>query len=380
MKNLNHGPIVSRRSALAAVAASAGALALAACGNSEAPGASSAAATTASSEIAGAFDAKGATLTVSTWGFNSDQKRELVFAPFEKAFNCKIVTEEGNNGERLAKIQQKPEAYDVIQLSHYYAQQAIEAGLFAKIEKDKVPNLEGEYEKLRTPNGEDYGPAFTLTRVGIVYDKSVIKDEITSWADLWRSELAGKLAIPDFTTSAGPIMLNIAAAVNGQELSADTADAAFKKLVELKPNVVKYYTKSSDVVNMFNQGEVSAAVILDFSSLTIQEASEDFVWVDPKEGTWATANSSNVSAKSANADLAWAFVNYTLDKDEQQRNVATGDAPSRPDVTLTDEQAKGLAYGEDVINATELFDAALLAEHNKEWTDRWNKELNTSGK
>lgn len=213
MNSNNLNPQVTRRSMLGLAALAGSALALSGCDTDSDSDASS---TGTDATIEGAYDSNGAQLVISTWGFNSDQKRELVFEPFEKAFNCTITVEEGNNGDRLAKIQQKPESYDIIQLSDYYMQQAIDAGLVAKISPSDLSNYDSLYDKAKTPNGEGYGPAYTFTRLGIVYDKSVITEPITSWADLWRSDLAGKLTIPDFSTTAGPWMLNIAAGQLGQ--------------------------------------------------------------------------------------------------------------------------------------------------------------------
>lgn len=373
-KNIKMGPVVSRRSMLGLVgAAGMASLALAGCDDG-----SSQATDEAANKIEGAFDAEGAELVISTWGFNSEQKRELVFAPFEKAYNCTITVEEGNNGERLSKIEQRPDSYDVIQLSDYYMEQAIEKGLVAQVDASALTNLDGIYDKAKTPNGEGYGPAFTINRIGIVYDKSVVEEPITSWADLWRSDLEGKVALPDFSVTAGPWMLNVASRVSGEELTADNAEAAINKLAEMKANVVKFFTSSSDVVNMFNQGEVAVAVLQDFSSQTLLDASEDFVWVDPEEGTWGGTNVSNVCAQSKNPELAMAFVNYTLDKDEQQRNVETGDAPTRPDVELTEEQAKSLVYGQEAVDKITLPDLKLLLANRDSWQAMWNNVLNTS--
>ena len=41
---------------------------------------------------------------------------------------------------------------------------------------------------------------------------------------------------------------------------------------ELKPNVVKTYSKSSDLANMFQSGEIEAAVVADFAVDIIQGA------------------------------------------------------------------------------------------------------------
>lgn len=375
--------MMTRRTMLGLTAGAGLSAALAGCGNSEASSSDSSSDSSSSESsdeitIEGAYDSGGAELVISTWGFNSEQKRELVFAPFEKAFNCTITVDEGNNGERLTKLEETPDAYDVIQLSDYYMEQAIRAGVIAEVDKDKLTNLDALYDKAKAPNGEEYGPAFTFNRMGIVYDKGTITDPITSWADLWRDDLKGLVTIPDFSTTAGPWMLNVAADQLGTTLSADNAEQCIDKLAEMKDNIVSFYTKSSDVVNMFNQGEVSVAVLQDFSSQTIQEASEDFVWVDPTEGTWGGRNVTDVSASSDNMDLAMAFVNYTLDKDEQQRNVATGDSPTRPDVTLTDEQAKIMTYGQEVVDSIQFPDLNLLIDNRDTWLALWNEKLNTA--
>lgn len=372
-KHSTTAPALTRRSLLGLAAASAATFALAGCDDG-----ASEATQEAAAQVEGAFDAGGAELVISTWGFNSEQKRELVFAPFEQAYNCTITVEEGNNGERLSKIEQRPDAYDVIQLSDYYMEQAIEKGLIAPVDKDALTNLDGIYEKARTPNGEEYGPAFTINRIGIIYDSSVVTEPITSWADLWRDDLAGKVTIPDFSATAGPWMLNVAAAQLGEELSADNAEAAIDKLAEMKGNIVKFFTSSSDVVNMFNQGEVAVAVIQDFSSQTLLESSDSIVWVDSAEGTWGGTNVTDVCAQSKNPELAMAFVNYTLDKNVQQRNVETGDAPTRPDVTLADEQAASLVYGQDQVDSITLPDLKLLLENRDSWQAMWNNVLNTS--
>ena len=374
-------PSVTRRSMLGIMAVAGMTTALVGCGSSSDGSSSTDSSSSGESEsaIPGAYDAGGAELVISTWGFNSEENREYVFAPFEKAFNCTITTDEGNNGARLTKLQQTPDAYDVVQFSDYFMQSAIAGDLIAEVDQSVLAdNLEHVYEQAKAPNGETYGPAFTFNRLGIIYDESAISDPITSWADLWRDDLVGQITIPDFSTTAGPWMLNIAADQLGVTLSEDNAEQCIQKLAEMKQNIVTFYSTSSDVVNMFNQGEVSVAVLQDFSSQAIQAASDDFVWVDPTEGTWGGTNVTGISKSSKNYDLAMAFVNYTIDKDMQQRDVNVGNAPTRDDVTLTDEQAKSMTYGKDVVDTIQMPDLQLLLDNRSNWQDLWNTELNTS--
>ena len=54
------------------------------------------------------------TLVISTWPANIDTITANVFKPFEEANNCKIVVDTGNNSERLAKLKENPDGYDVV--------------------------------------------------------------------------------------------------------------------------------------------------------------------------------------------------------------------------------------------------------------------------
>ena len=148
-------PSVTRRSMLGIMAVAGMTTALVGCGSSSDGSSSTDSSSSGESEsaIPGAYDAGGAELVISTWGFNSEENREYVFAPFEKAFNCTITTDEGNNGARLTKLQQTPDAYDVVQFSDYFMQSAIAGDLIAEVDQSVLAdNLEHVYEQAKAPN------------------------------------------------------------------------------------------------------------------------------------------------------------------------------------------------------------------------------------
>ena len=66
-------------------------------------------------------------------------------------------------------------------------------------------------------------------------------------------------------------MVHIASDYKGVDITSDNGKAAFEALEELKPNIVKTYTKSSDLTNMFSAGEISVAVVADFGVSLIQK-------------------------------------------------------------------------------------------------------------
>jgi putative spermidine/putrescine transport system substrate-binding protein len=316
-------------------------------------------------------------LVVSTWGLNQDQYMKNVIEPFEKANNVKIVVETGNNDERLAKLKNNPNStVDVMYLAESFSQQGIEDGLFEKIDYSKVPNAKKILPVAQKFVQAGYGPAYTLNRAAIVYNPAKVNGKITSWKELWNADLKGKIAIPDITTTFGPAMVFAAAQKAGTDVKSDNGASSFKALEALKPNVVKTYTKSSDLVNMFSNGEITAAVAADFVVASIKKAMPDAVYVDPTEGAYLNFNTININKNSKNKDLALKFIDYVLSAEVESKTAATvGDSPINVDVKLAEKDAANLTYGEGVNKANTL-DYSLVNKQLKSWIDQWNRLFN----
>lgn len=314
---------------------------------------------------------------VSTWGYNEDKLRKNVFEPFEKANNVKIVLEVGNNSDRLNKIRaSKNSKIDVIFLANSFAIQGVEEGLFEEVNRANIPNAENIYDLAKAPLGENYGPAYTLNRTGIVYDSESVDFEVKSWKDLWNNKLESNVAIPTITTTAGPSMVVMA----GQTVEADAlenADKAFEALVALKPNLVKTYGRSSEAVNMFAQGEIVMAAAQDFAFGRIKEAVPSAVWVNPSEGAFANLNTINIVKGTENKELAEKFIDWCLSEEVQKANALDKvDSPVNTGVKLTDEEAAGLTYGEDLINSLKVIDWTKVNAVKADWIDSWNSKIN----
>ena len=284
-------------------------------------------------------------LIISTWGLNEDVLKKEIFEPFAEEHGVEVVLEVGNNSDRLTKMKNNPNSnIDITYLAESFSEQGIEAGIFEKLDYSKIPNAQKINEKAKYTVENGYGPAYTLNSIGIVVDPTS-NIEINSWEDLWKPELKGKIAIPDITTTNGAAVVDIAATKAGVDITEDNGEAAFKELEKLKPNVVKTYSKSSDLANMFSSGEIVAAIASDFAFETIQKAKPEVINVIPESGTYLNFNTININANSKNKDLAYEFINYVLSDEVQERAAkALNDAPINTDVKLNEEDAKNLAY------------------------------------
>lgn len=357
---------------------------IAACGSSNntatttaAAAETSAAETTAAAgetaDASAAQDFAGQTLTISTFSFNAELLQKNIYDPFMEQTGAKLVVETGKNAERVTKIEESPENYDVVVISDSFAAQLGNDGILGSIDRSKIANLDSIYDVAKAPMGEEYGPAYTFNRLGIVYDPSMIDVEIKSFADLWNPELKDCIAVPDITTTSGVLFYYATAAAFGLTPGQDD-DAIFAKLEELKPNVVKTWTSANDTITMLNQGEASVAALLDYSYTTAKQANPDYVWVSPSEGNFACFNMLNITKDCKNKELAEAFINFYLSKDVQQADALDGvDAPVNTEVELTEEQAANFTYGQEMVDSLILPDWSLITEKKADWINRWNE-------
>lgn len=322
--------------------------------------------------LASTAAAQAETLTISWWGYNGDKLNANIIEPFKEKCGCDVVFETGNNADRLGKLTARGgKGVDVIYLTDSYSQLGIENGIFQELDRSRLPNIENLYEIAQAPQG-DYGPAYTVGRAGIVYDSEKV-EPITSWGDLWRSDLESAVSLPGITTTAGPMVVVMAGKHAGVDAYEDP-DGAFAAVEELKPNTVKNYNTGSEMVNLISTGEASVAIAQDFTLASLKSAVPSMVWADLDDGDIATLNTVNIPTGAENVDLAYEFINFILSQEVQQVNGEQGvDAPVNTKVELTPEQASIWTYGPDAIAALNRMDYAKMNAAKTDWIDRWNE-------
>lgn len=315
-------------------------------------------------------------LVLSTFGLSEDISAEEVYAPFEQQFGCEIVTETGGANDRYTKLAADSESViDVIELSQAMTAKGISEGLFEEIDLSKIANAENMIPAAKSMAESGQGVAYTINSIGIMYNPDAIDMEITSFDDLWDASLEGKISIPEITTTFGPAMVYMASEHAGVDITTDNGEAAFQALAELKPNLVKTYTKSSDLINMFTSGEIAAAIVGDFGVPTIQAANPNLVYVTP-DGTYANFNIISITKNCKNKELAYEYLNYRLSAELQTKTAkALNEAPTNSTVEVDAEQAVNMTYGEKAVNAKAL-DYGFVNPLLNEWIDKWNRTIN----
>lgn len=312
--------------------------------------------------------AEGGKLVVSEWGYTPEKTAELVNKPFEEKYGVEVVLETGNNPDRLNKMAVRG-GVDVILLTDAFSQQGIDRGVFGTIALEDLPSLAQLSQAAQRPQG-DYGPGYAVGRYGIIYDSAKVQP-ITSWKDLWRADLKGQVAMPGFNTSSGPMTVLVAgdrAGVNAYE----DPEAAFAALAELAPNILKTYNSGSELVNLFNTGEVTVGALQDFAVPAIQAAIPTAVWAPLEEGNFAIYNTLNIAKDTPNRELALKYIEHRLSADVQKAMaLGVGDGPTNTTVTLEAGDYPFASTPEQLGSLISVDYTKLLAVR-EDWSERWN--------
>lgn len=315
-------------------------------------------------------------LVVSTFAINEDIIKSDIFEPFTEQTGVEIVNEAGNSGERFTKLQNNPNAQiDVIELSQSHSTQGVKEGLFEPLDASKVENIDQLIE-----NGkaivDEAGVPYAVNSLGIIYNPEAIDFEIKEWSDLWNPALEGKIAIPDITATFGSIFMHTVSDYKGVDITEDNGEAAFQGLEELKPNILRTYSKSSDLANLFQSGEIVAAVVGDFAVPMIMEGNSSVQYIVPESGTYANYNTVNVLANSENKEAAYDYVNWRIDQVLQTQVASSlNESPTNANVELSEDVAANKTYGE-VAERAKPVDFDFIDSNLETWIQQWNTIIN----
>ncbi|MBB3646738.1 putative spermidine/putrescine transport system substrate-binding protein [Rhizobium sp. BK619] len=314
------------------------------------------------------------TLTISVYAFAQDDFKTLVYDPFEAKCGCKLVVETGNSVERLAKMEANKAnpVVDLAAVSMADALAASRAGLIDKVDTAKLANFTKLYDVAKDPNGDGMSVGYTFYATSIAYRSDKMK--IDSWADLLKPEYVGHVAFPNVTTNQGPPALYML----GQALGKDTPDlkGPIEALGEKKDDIVTFYEKSSQLVQLMQQEEIWAAPIGRFSWAGFTKLDVPVAWATPKEGQTGGMNVLVLTKGSKNQDLALQFMDFWLSTDIQTKLAEKlVDSPANSEVKLSEAAANNLTYGEETAKSLKLIPSAVALDNRAGWLKSWNEKV-----
>jgi putrescine transport system substrate-binding protein len=260
-----------------------------------------------------------------------------------------------------AKLLAGNSGYDVVVPSGFFVERQINAGIFQKLDKSKLPNLVNmdphvmEQTAAHDP-GNQYAVDYMWGTTGLGYNTAKLTERLganaalDSWDLLFKPEIVAKLADCGVTILDAPAEV-YASALNylgldpNSESEADLAKAE-ALLTAIRP-YVRYY-HSSQYIDDLGNGEVCLSLGYSGDVFIAQAAAADanqgneVAYVIPTEGALQWFDLFAIPADARNVDNAHAFINFMLRPDIAAANTnyvyyASGNAAALP---LIDDAVK----------------------------------------
>ncbi len=304
-------------------------------------------------------------LNVLTWEGYTDPSFVEVF---EERTGCKVTpTYVGSNDEYPAKLAGGGGVYDLVSPSVDTTSILRKMGVVEEIDMSRIEGFEAVYPSFRAHPGVTYDDAvygipFTWGSIPFMYRVDSFEAPPSAFADLFDSSLQGKVSLWDDKTN----IYIVARMMFGQDtdvfnLSSDQLDQVRDKLIEMKPQIRKYWSTAGELVNLYANGEVTVSNTWGgYQSALLAEQGIEMVEFIPTENADGWADAWQIVKGTPNEDCAYQWLNFALSADGQCGVVGiTGYSGSNPEVLktcLSDEMFTALHQDDfDYINSLALW-------------------------
>ena len=312
---------------------------------------------------------KGDELVVGVWGGDQERiVRAFCANPLEEKYGVKISLVLGGTTDRRSRAyaERGRPSFDLIYLNIFESRQAVKDGV-TQAASASVPNYADLYDVAKMGG---YGVALIPITIG--YD-SKHTAPLTSWKDLWRPDLRGRLAWPSYPGAEGTAGLVMAARVWGG--SERDIDVGFKKIAELKP-FAAINTSQDQLFSMVDGGLCDAGIEIAGYMQAYAERNPSLKLATPSEGQPLAMNVACITVGTANQALAEEWVNLHLSPACQEAYAKTlFYGPTNRKTVLEPALAKRVVYGDNDVKKLLDFDWDLVIRNQAVWSNRFSREI-----
>ena len=211
------------------------------------------------------------------------------------------------------KVEAGSSAYDVICPSDYMVNKMIENDLLQEINYDHIPNAKANIGADYYRTARDFDPdnkyciPYCWGTVGILYNKTMVDEPVTSWSILWDEKYAGEILMQDSVRDAFMVALMM------KGYSCNTLDEkelreATDLLIAQKPLVQAYVI--DQVRDKMIGGEAALGVIYSGEAIFTQRENPDLEYVIPEEGSNVWIDGWVIPKNAPNVENAEKFINF----------------------------------------------------------------------
>ena len=229
-------------------------------------------------------ESKDRVVNVCSWGEYIDE--DLIYQ-FEDETGIKVNYQTAESNEALYSLLKTGAGdYDVIVPSDYMIGRLIAEDMLAELNYDNIPNyalIDDQYKNLSYDPDSKYTVPYTWGTLGIIYNTTMVDEEITSWDAMFDEKYAGQvLMIRNSRDALAAALLDLGYDIN----TTDEAQIreAYELLSAAKNNGVYQAFVMDEIFQKMEGGNAAIAMCYAGDSLTMLETNEVLAYVVPEEG------------------------------------------------------------------------------------------------
>lgn len=317
---------------------------------------------------------KKATINVYNWG---DYIDESVISEFEEKYGINVNYEMYDTNESMyQKIKPGAVNYDVAIPSDYMISKMIKEDMLHKIDFNNVPNykyIDENFKNLEYDPANEYSVPYMWGTVGILYNKTMVKEAVDSWDILWDEKYKKQILMQDSQReTVGVALQKLGYSLNTRELN--ELEEAKQELIKQKPLVLAYVV--DEVKDKMISGEAALAVVWAGDAVTMIEENPDLDYAVPKEGSNFFVDGMVIPKTSKHKKEAEMFINFMCETETAFKNTdyIGYSTPHTEAKKMLDEDVANdpVAYpSDDVIESCEVYRDLddMVKVYDRIWTE-----------
>lgn len=227
--------------------------------------------------------------------------------------NLKInYTTYASNEDMYNKIKSGGVNYDIIIPSDYMIAKMIDEDMLYKLDFSNIPNfkyIDDKYKNVYYDKSGEYTVPYFCGYVGIIYNQSIISDELSDWDCLWNEKYKGQiLQFNNPRDAFGTAMYSKQIDVN--TTNRQEWEEAAKFLKQQKPLVQSYVM--DEIFNKMKNGSAAIAPYYAGDFLSMYCDNEDLAFFYPESGTNVFIDAMCIPKCSKNKAIAEEYINFFL--------------------------------------------------------------------
>jgi putative spermidine/putrescine transport system substrate-binding protein len=261
--------------------------------------------------------------------------------PFERRTGCTVEARYARSSSEMVRLLRSGGGgrYDLVSASGDASLGLIEAGDVAPVDVRRVPGWKQFFRAFQSPpsntvGGKHYGISLQWGPNTLLYNTEKVVPAPSSMSVLYAPRYKGRITVPNNPIQIADAALYLSKSrpalgiTDPYELSKAQFAATIALLRKQRPLVTRYWTRASEAINLFENGDSIVGAAWPYATRKLRAANVPVAEIVPREGQTGWLDSWMLAAKAKHPNCAYAWYAYVSSPQVQALQAVTfGETP-----------------------------------------------------